>query len=340
MGNIERTLMKPVIDAHFDLLMDVVIRRSRGERHVIETSYLPEFLSGGINTVVAAVFVDSAFVPEMALRKALQQISSLHDEVRESNQIAICRTAEELEQARSEGKLSFILSLEGADPLYNDLSMLRIFYELGVRMMGLTWSRRNFAGEGSDFTPYPRRRSSGLSDFGLQLVEAAGAIGMLIDVSHLNDEGFRDVMEVAKGPVIASHSNCRILTRTMRNLSDEQITAIARHGGVIGINSISMFVAERDEDANVDHMVRHIDHVVNLVGIEHVGIGLDLTDAFLKYVATEDLARMSRKPFDILKGHAELPKLQETLSKRGYSAEHIGLILGGNFERVFKMAWK
>ncbi|MFC5449925.1 dipeptidase [Paenibacillus aestuarii] len=340
MGNIERTLMKPVIDAHFDLLMDVVIRRARGERRVIETSYLPDFLSGGINTVVAAVFVDSAFVPEMALRKALQQISSLHDEVRESSQIALCRTTEELEQARSQGKISFILSLEGADPLYNDLSMLRIFYELGVRILGLTWSRRNSAGEGSDFTPYPRRKSSGLSDFGLQLVEAAEAIGMLIDVSHLNDEGFRDVMEVANRPVIASHSNCRSLTQTMRNLSDVQIAAIARHNGVIGINSISMFVADRDEDANVDHMVRHIDHIVNLAGIEHVGIGLDLTDAFLKYVAAEDLAQMSRKPFDIFKGHAELPKLQETLSKRGYSAEHIDLILGGNFERAFKRVWK
>ncbi|QHZ55313.1 dipeptidase [Brevibacillus sp. NSP2.1] len=158
-----------VLDGHFDLLMDVEIQRGYGRTKLIETEYLPRFQQGGVHSVVAAVFVEDAFVPEMALRKALNQVSALHAEAAESgDQFVIAKCVQDLLTARQAGKVSFILSLEGAEPLYNDLGLLRIFYELGVRMLGLTWSRRNYAGDGSFFAPVREGKKGGFIQFHLQ----------------------------------------------------------------------------------------------------------------------------------------------------------------------------
>ncbi|MET3288836.1 UNVERIFIED_CONTAM: membrane dipeptidase [Brevibacillus sp. OAP136] len=332
--------MSLIIDGHFDLLMDVSIQRERGKRKVIETDFLPDFQAGGVGAVVAALFVDSSFLPEMGLRKALQQVSALHAEAAESpDKIMVCKNVDDLLTAQQAGKVGFVLSLEGAEPLYNDLSMLRIFYELGIRFLGLTWSRRNFVGDGSHFTPVREGRPSGITDFGVQLIEAAEELGIIIDVSHLNDEGFWDVVAFAKKPIIASHSNCRSLVPSMRNLTDEQIKAIAATGGVIGMNAVNFFVSEQDETADVEHLVNHIDHIAKLVGVEHVGLGLDITDEFMKYVSAESIATMPRKPFDVVKRHASVPEIVRVLEKRGYREAAIEQIMGENFLRLYRDVW-
>ena len=214
-----------IVDAHFDLPHEVANRRERGGNKVVETDYLPEFLAGGVDLIVSAVFVHDWFLPEMGLRKALDQIAYLHREMDESpGRFRLCRNMKEIGAARAEGEIALLLSLEGADPLQNDLNLLRIFYELGVRGLGLVWSRRNYAGEGSSLFQARRvNRKGGLTDFGMDLIETAEDLGMVIDISHLNDEGFEDVMRVARKPVIASHSNCRTLVPVPRNLTDGQI---------------------------------------------------------------------------------------------------------------------
>ncbi|GGH81809.1 membrane dipeptidase [Pullulanibacillus pueri] len=330
-----------IIDGHFDILMDVEIQRAKGRRKVIETDYVNDFKDGGINLIVASLFIDSEFLPEMGTRKALAQVTALYEEVDESSDlIMICKNYEDILKAKRENKIGFLLSLEGVEPIGNDLRLLRIFYELGVRIVGLVWSRRNYAADGSHFSPVKEGKKGGLSEFGVQLIEAAEALGMFIDVSHLNDEGFWDVMAFAKKPVIASHSNARAVTQTMRNLTDDQIKAIAKKGGVIGMNAANMFVADKPEDGDIEHLIDHLDHIVQLVGVEHVGIGLDLCDAFMKYISPDELARMKEKPFDVVKGHKEMKKVTRVLIQRGYSDEDIALILGKNYLRVYKGVFK
>jgi membrane dipeptidase len=327
-----------IIDGHFDLLMDVQIQRERGRTRVIETDYYSRFIEGGVNVIIAAVFVDSQFLPEMGLRKALSQISALYEEVRESpDKLMICFNSDDMERAKETGKIGFLLSLEGAEPLGTDLSLLRVFYELGVRNLGLVWSRRNAVGDGSFFSPVREGRKGGITNFGVNVIEEAERLGMMIDVSHLNDEGFWDVIEIAKRPIIASHSNSRVLCSTMRNLTDEQIKAIAAKNGVIGINANSMLIGNDEASSHLEQLLHHVDHLVEVAGIDHVGIGLDLCDDFMKYISPDDLASMPRKPFDVISGHQALPQLFEGLSKRGYSEESINAIAGTNLLRVFNL---
>lgn len=326
-----------IIDGHFDLLMDVQIQRERGRMRVIETDYYSRFIEGGVNVIIAAVFIDSQFLPEMGLRKALSQISALYEEVKESpEKLMICYNGEDMERAKETGKIGFLLSLEGAEPLGTDLSLLRVFYELGVRNLGLVWSRRNAVGDGSFFSKVREGRKGGITNFGVNVIEEAERLGMMIDVSHLNDEGFWDVIEIAKKPIIASHSNARVLCSTMRNLTDEQIKAIANKNGVIGINANSMLVGNDDYSSHIEHLLNHVDHLVEVAGIHHVGIGLDLCDDFMKYISSEDLASMPRRPFDVIAGHQALPQLFEGFLKRGYTEDMIHAIAGSNLLRIFK----
>ena len=330
-----------VIDAHFDLLFDIVRQRQYGRRKVIETDYLPGFIEGGLNIVVSSIYIDGESLPEMALRKALDQVSSLYAEIDESpDKIMLCKSCADIMDAKNKGKIGIMLSFEGVEPLYNDLNLLRIFYELGVRIVGLVWSRRNYAADGCHFSKVREGTRGGITDFGVQLIEAAEALGMFIDVSHLNDEGFWDVMKIAKKPVVASHSNCRTLAGTMRNLTDEQIKALASKGGVIGINVASKFTADDDKNANIEHLVNHVDHIAKLVGAGHIGLGFDFCDQLYKYMPTKQLKGTSCKSFDVFKGHKEIKYFLAEIVKRGYKHEEIELILGKNFLRVYKEVLK
>lgn len=326
----------PIVDGHFDLLIDVARKRELGYKQVIETDHLPEFQAGGVNIIVSSIYIEDEFLPEMGLRKALDQISALYAEIDESpDKIMLCKSYGDLLQARAQQKLGIILSFEGVDPLGNDLNLLRIFYELGVRGIGLVWSRRNFAADGCHFFPKREGQRGGLTPFGVALIEEAERLGMFIDVSHLNDEGFWDVMAVTQKPVIASHSNCRAVTDVARNLTDDQIKALAARHGVIGMNSASRFVADRDEDSNVDSLVRHVDHLVKLVGVEYIGLGFDLCD-FLRARQPRRAVESPRKAFDVIKGHKNIGQFTAGLIQHGYNDDEIGLILGGNFLRLYE----
>ena len=320
------------VDAHFDLTYDVANRRERGETQVVEGRYLPHFKGGDFNLIVSAIFINDFFLPEMGLRKALDQISCLHDEIAESpGKFRICHTAAEAYAARAAGELAVFLSLEGADPIQNDLGLLRIFYELGVRGLGLTWSRRNYAADGAFFSDKREGRKGGLTPFGVELVEKAEQLGMFIDVSHLNDEGFWDVIDVVTTPIIASHSNCRSLAGALRNLTDEQIKAVAKTGGVIGMNALNVFVRENEPVVTVSQLVDHVDHIATIAGIDHVGIGFDLCDSHADFLQmVPDL-----ESCDIIDTHAGLGEFTQELIIHGYNDDAILQVLGGNFMRVF-----
>ena len=322
-----------IVDAHFDLPYDLANRRERGQREVIAGHYLPAFQAGGLDLIVASIFIHNFFLPEMGLRKALDQISHLLAEIEETPGLfRICRSAAEARAAREAGELGLMLALEGADPLQNDAGLLRIFYELGVRVLGLVWSRRNYAGDGSSFHTVRGGRKGGLTPFGIELIEQAEQLGMVVDLSHLNDEGFWDAVEIARQPLIASHSNCRALAGSMRNLTDAQIEALARTGGVMGMNGVSAFIRDDGRPADADQLADHLDHVVQIAGIEHVGIGFDFCDGFKNYLNLE--RALDTK--DALGGHQETARFTEALFRRGYADGDIRAVLGGNFMRVFQ----
>lgn len=326
-----------IIDAHFDLPWDVANQRDRGQTNVIASQYLERFREGGFNVIVSAIFLEDFFLPEMGLRKALDQISHITEEVDASpQQMLVCRSLEDIRQVAGDGRIGLLLSLEGADPLQNDLNLLRIFYELGVRGLGLTWSRRNYAADGCAFSSQAAARPCGLTDFGRALVKKAEQLGMLVDVSHMNEAGFWDVMETATKPVIASHSNCRALADTPRNLTDDQIEALAGGGGVLGLNAISAFVGDTSCRRSVEDLLDHVGHAARLVGIDHVGLGLDFCSGFKNYLSMPH----ALDTYDVLPGHHRLKDFTAGLVRRDYSDEDIVKVLGGNFMRVYEQVLK
>jgi membrane dipeptidase len=322
-----------IIDAHFDLLSEVAGQRDRGKQKVIENRYLEGFCAGGMDLIVAPIYVENIFLPEMGLRKALSQISHLYTEIDESPGLfRLCKSMADADAATADREIGLMLAMEGADPIGNDLDLLTIFYELGVRCLGLVWSRRNYAGDGADFQPVREGKKGGLTAFGIELIQRAETLGIVIDVSHLNDEGFWDVMDVATKPVIVTHANSRAIAPVKRNLTDGQINALVETGGVIGLNTIDAFIHENPEKRTIATLIDHVDHMVDLVGINSIGIGLDLCDHVKDYHHTP-------KPFhtrDLIASHHQMVDITAGLIDRGYTDKDIIAILGGNFKRVFE----
>jgi len=332
----ERSIL---VDAHSDMLCDVTPKRKQGRKGVIEEDWVPVMRKGGIDIRVTVIYIESTHVPELALRDGVDIAAALHKEVDESPSITQITKFEDIEKANKDGKIGLILGMEGAEPLGNDIELLRIFYILGLRMLTLTHVLRNYVADGAHFFPRKEGKPGGITDFGVKVIEEANDLGIVIDVSHLNDPGFWDTMEFTRAPVVASHSNCRALQNHPRCLTDDQIKAVINNGGVIGMNSASIFVDDKNPD--LEHLLNHLDHIVELGGIKNVGLGFDFCDYVLKYLDAEALAKLPNvAPVKDLYGDEEVPNVTEALMKRGYSNEDIELILGKNFLRVFKEVWK
>ncbi|MDR3164407.1 MAG: dipeptidase [Synergistaceae bacterium] len=323
-----------VMDAHYDLAMDFDDSREMGESRVYSARHEGPFRAGGVNCVVSSLFIHSWQLPEMGLRKALDQISALISEEREQpDKISVCASMAGVDAANTAGRVGIIVSFEGADPLGSDAGLLQVFHRLGVRALGLAWSRRNYAADGCSFRPLKEGLKGGLTHFGVELLEEAERLGMLIDISHLNDEGVSDVARFAHRPFIASHSNCRALARSMRNLTDEQIKMVADAGGAVGMNGCTFAVADKEsKDVGMDDIFAHIDHIVRLVGDDFVGLGLDICDSLTEI--HKSVPNIESR--DTLKDHGQIANLAAVLFEKGYSDERVGKILGGNFRRIYR----
>ena len=218
--------------------------------------------------------------------------------------------------------------MEGGEAIDQDLGILRIFYRLGLRRLTLCWSNRNAIADGVRW----QIGKGGLTEFGVSVVEECNKLGILVDVSHITDPGFWDVLETSNEPVIASHSNCRALCSSMRNLTDEMISAIAVKDGVIGLNYVSFFLMDRERVQGgtvptVETVVDHIDYMVEVIGgTDNLGLGSDF----------DGVSRVAQGLEDVSK----VPNLTKALVVRGYSDQDIEKILGGNFLRVIKRVWK
>jgi len=333
---IDRLQAGGIIDLHFDLPMDLYEKRQR--KNVLETEFLPEFEAGNIRLVGVAIYIEDRYLPETGLRVALDQIARLYAETQACQQFAICKSYREIQQARAKGKIALLITFEGVEPLGTDLDLLRIFYKLGVRAIGLTHARSNAAGHGGVFAS---RGSSpeGLTNFGRDLVRECGALGVIIDLAHINPAGFNDVLSMTTKPPIVSHTNVRRYYDIERNISDDQIKMIGERRGVIGVNSV--LVSAKKEESTLDHYVDHIEHIANLIGIDGVGVGFD----FFEFIysqwpesAKRELAEKLTTPQFIpdLKNHSHTRNLTRKLIERGFNDEEIEKILLGNWLRIFE----
>jgi membrane dipeptidase len=282
---------------------------------------IPRLKQGGVNCQVFAISSLRDRNPPYALRTALEMISIFNAEcTRNMSSIRLITSVEEILRTVNEGKIAAILSIEGADVIEGRPSILRIFHQLGVRIVGLVHSQRNLLADGVA----DARTNGGLSALGVEVVEELNRLGLIIDVSHLNDGGFWDVLNLVKIPIIASHSNCRAICLHPRNLTDDQIRALAQRGGVIGINFAPNFI--HPSNATISRLVDHIDHIVDVVGVEYVGLGSDF-DGIPS--TPEGLYNVS-----------QMPHITQELIRRRYSDVEIQQILGLNHLRVFKQVWK
>lgn len=335
-ARIERLQSGGIIDMHFDLPMDLYEKRQR--RNILETEFLPEFEAGNISVVGAAIYIEDRYLPQEALRVALDQIARLYAETAASDRFAICKSYREIQAARETGKIAFLITMEGVEPLGTDLNQLRIFYELGVRSIGLTHARTNAAGHGGVFgsngSPI-----EGLTTFGRDVVQECEALGIIVDLAHINPAGFEEILSITTKAPIVSHTNVRRYYDIERNISDEQIKMIGERQGVIGVNSI--LVSPRKEESTLNHYVDHIEHIVNLIGIDGVGIGFDFFEFIYRRwpeSRQKDLAAKLTTPHFIpdLRNHSHARNVTRKLVERGFGDEQIEKIVRGNWLRIFE----
>jgi len=333
---IERLQAGGIIDMHFDLPMDLYEKRER--RNVLETEFLPEFQAGNISVAGAAIYIEDRYLPQNGLRVALDQIARLYAETAASERFAICKSYREVQAAREMGKIGFVITMEGVEPLGTDLNQLRVFYELGVRSIGLTHARTNAAGHGGVFA-VSGSSTEGLTAFGREVVQECETLGVIIDLAHINPAGFEEILSITTKPPIVSHTNVRRYYDIERNISDEQIKMIGERRGVIGANSI--LVSPRKEESTLDRYVDHIEHLANLSSIDSIGIGFDFFEFIYRQwpeSRQKELAAKFAEPHFIpdLRNHSHARNLTGKLIERGFSDADIEKILRGNWLRIFE----
>jgi membrane dipeptidase len=323
-----------VVDSHCDTLLEVMgvdwktngtkPPRSLGEKSTNGQVDIPRLIEGGVDVQIFAAYIEPQYkVGPLAVKRGLQMIDAFHTEIAKyQDKISFATKYEEIMNTVKNHRIAALLSFEGGEPLSGDLGLLRMFYRLGIRAITLTWNQRNEIADGVG----EKRTKSGLTEFGVQAIKEMNRLGIVIDVSHLSETGFYDVIETTNAPIIASHSNAQALCNHPRNLTDDQIRAVAKNGGVIGMCFSPSFIDQNEEQRTIDRLLDHVDHVRKLVGCEHLGIGSDF-DGFPGIPkGLEDVTKM--------------PMITKGLLARGYSEEDIRKILGGNYLRIFERILK
>ena len=264
---------------------------------------------------------------EYAAREA-EALVDLLDELAASAEVCVARSATEIEAALDGGPLAVILHFEGGEPIDPGLANIGGLYERGLRSLGLVWSRPNAFAEGVAFRfPSSPDIGGGLSSAGKRLVAECNNLGILIDLSHLNERGFWDVAGLSEAPLVASHSNAHALSANSRNLTDAQLDEIGRSGGIVGITYHAGMLTEAggvDPDVPLARVVDHVDYVAGRIGVDHIGFGSDFDGAT---VPTE------------LRDASGLQRVAEALRDRGYSEPEVAKLAHANWLRVLRESW-
>lgn len=341
-----------VVAAHTDIIAsDSYYWRIKGETGVMERRHLPLLRAGGITVICEHVGGDApyGYIPPTLpyttpLHRAMRFIDYAYMEAEESESFTVATSVKDIHKAKEEGKIAIVLCFEGASPLEDEISFLHNFHRLGLRCLGLSHNLRNSLADG-----LMERSQGGLTYFGVEVVKACNELGILVDVSHLCDKACWDVLEVSSQPITASHSNARVMHPHPRNLTDDQIKAIAQTRGVIGVHALNILVGGGPKPT-IDNLLRHIAHIVDVGGIDCVGIGPDMMENWQQEyfrLATEEAPEFTSIPaasmnYSYPEGFsslAEMPNITLGLLRMGFNDEETNRILGGNFMRLFARVW-
>jgi membrane dipeptidase len=281
---------------------------------------LPRLIASGLTATVLVAWVDAMYAPDRAFSRAIAGLDVIHAFVaRHPDRLTLATTADDVRAAERARKIAIFPAVEGGHAIENSLDKLAALHERGARYLTLVWNNGNdWAGssKGIDGT-----RTGGLTTFGREVIRTMNRLGMLIDVSHASPETVADVLSVSDHPVIASHSGARALNDHDRNLTDDQLRAIAASGGVINVNFYPKFLdASFPNPMPLARVIDHIEHIARVAGVEHVGLGSDFDGISAVPVGLEDVTKM--------------PTIAEALLDRGWSAAEVAQVLGENMLRL------
>lgn len=310
---------------------------------LVDPTYLDRALAAGETACSVTVFASGA--PALKCLSGYKHWRQVFEE--HGDKAIKVLTAKDIERAHREKKLGIIMSSQHPEIIADDPNLLTVYSELGLKIMQLAYYMQTSLGEG-----YNERTNGGLTKLGLMVVEEMNRLGMLVDVSHCGDQVVLDAIEFSKAPVAITHANPRALVNHKRNKTDEQIKALASRGGVIGVNGYSPIMDRGGVRPGFDDLLDFIDYIVNLVGPDYVGLGLDVTP-FWTEPRYEEWAQAfpelrgrfgwrERSIFTNEEGHDDVYRIVEItrgLVVRGYSDEDIKKILGLNFLRLFNDVW-
>ena len=314
-----------LIDIHGDIWTDVTIKRGLGRKNIIKNDHLEQFKKGGM---VGGIFVIWADPPhdQSPKERLIESIKAMSCELWESKDfLNVIYNSNDFYKAIDENKLAVLLGLEGLSSIGENVDDLYTLYQIGFRHATLTWNEQNALATGvkGDI-------NRGLTSKGEEAVKIMNDLGMIVDVSHANEKTFWDIYNKTDKPFIASHSNSKKLCNVPRNLNDDQIIAIGERKGLIGINSFNEFISFEKEKMTVDFLINHLEHMVDLIGIDSVALGFDFFD-YLEGDTTNSFTSDAYKGTigleNISKGNNIIVKLEE----RGFSKEDIENISYKNF---------
>jgi membrane dipeptidase len=326
-----------ITDLHSDLPLALLHRRFEGVTGSLRDEWLPLLRAGGVNVVVCAIYIDSIFLPEGALRRAVQLVDALLEEIALCpDEFELALTADDIDRITDEGKIAALLMFEGAEPFGLDLAGLRLFHRLGMRICSFAWMRRTAYGDGA----WENDSRGGLTRLGQQAIAEMNRLGIVPDVSHCSDQTTWDVLATSEKPVIASHSNARALASHPRNLTDDMIKAIAASGGLVGMVAVAAYITA--DDASLSRWVDHFEHVSNLVGVDYLGVGFDFFTEIMAMNIFGDVPAwgppggVGPLEFPEMSTYRDVPRLTEELLRRGFTDDDLPKIYCGNFRRVLR----
>lgn len=327
-----------VVDTHDDLLMLTSRRAPDRQAAYFRESWLPQLRDGGVDVQVLPVYVDDQFRPEGALRQTLKMLESGW-RIAEGNadEVAICLTGADVDEVVASGRIALVLALEGCEAVGRDVELLSVLHRVGVRMASLTHWGRTLLADGSGEDPAGSR----LTKAGVEAVAVLEELGVMVDVSHLGAVGVDHVLEVARRPVIATHSSAHELRGHHRNLTDARLKGIAAGSGVVNVNLFAGFLDDDPDRATVARAVDHIEHVAAIAGIGAVGLGPDfIAQVFDElYPGVEELLLEgvdAKRLVPGLEGPRGLPLVTAELVRRGWSETDVRAVLGGNDLRLMR----
>jgi membrane dipeptidase len=281
-------------DCHNDLLLGVLHQKERGIADPFGDFWLPQLKAGNVVLQVLPVYVEEQFIGEGALRRSMilfenaWQIADQH-----KSDVALCLNSGDIAKAHAEGKIALVLAVEGAEAAGSSLEFFNLFFKMGVRLLSLTWNRRTMFADGVGESDTGGK----LTSLGIEAIAEMERIGMILDVSHISENGFWHVADVAKKPFIASHSSMHALQSHPRNLRDKQANRIVDGGGFVALNAFGSFLSDTP---TVDSMIDHVEYAVKLVGKKKIGFGFDFMKDLIDQVDPvlgKTLVDVSKWPF-------------------------------------------